>query len=184
MPQSVPALVLVGTSGHCGQLGLCANPIPSVAKGNSHVQPFPRMRISFLPLSGDPEVSTQLWGAWSAGWGAWQEAVGQTPPDTLHGVKFPAGPSFPPLPGQDPMQLPAGMREPVWWVRMETWMFPSVLPHGSSLPSLSILQIFLGQNQKLDVEIMDSQKTLFLLLGRAVTGSRDMSHVPCLSNPL
>lgn len=49
-------------SGRRGRVCLCPGPLPSRAGGNGRIQPFPRMRISFLPLSGDPEVNTQLWG--------------------------------------------------------------------------------------------------------------------------
>lgn len=55
-------------SGGHGWVCLCPGPLPTTAAGgNGRVQPFPRMRISFLPLSGDPEVNTQPWGARPAG---------------------------------------------------------------------------------------------------------------------
>lgn len=60
---------------------LCLVPLPTAAGGNGRVQPFPRMRISFLPLSRDPEVSTQQpQGARPRGQGFWLGGGGTDPP--------------------------------------------------------------------------------------------------------
>lgn len=70
-------------SGCRGWVCQCPGPFPTAAGGNGRVQPFPRMRISFLPLSRDPEVSTQPRGTWPAergGGGRLGGGGAETPP--------------------------------------------------------------------------------------------------------
>lgn len=58
----------------CDPTGTEPSPVFQPAGGSGRVLPFPRMRISFLPLSGDPGVSTQPWGtgrgSLAGNWGA------------------------------------------------------------------------------------------------------------------
>jgi len=106
--------LVTGTGGY-GRVCVGPSPLPTAAGGSGRVQPFPRMRISFLPLSGDPEVSTQPWGARHAGHGGPVWEVGGRDPPMTHspGCRSRQEPPFPPPTRLGPpTAAPAGTREP------------------------------------------------------------------------
>lgn len=148
--------------GRRGRVCRCPGPLPTTAGGNGRVQPFPRMRISFLPLSRDPEVSTQPQGSRPAGWwepaGTWRA---ETPPTPSPGCSSRQDPPFPPPAWPGPRaaaqagggQLPAGTREPALGGAQDGDLrpFPSLLPYSFVPPPFAqpecAADIFGGKKQ-------------------------------------
>lgn len=145
----------------CDPTGTEPSPVFQPAGGSGRVLPFPRMRISFLPLSGDPGVSTQPWGT---GRGSLAGNWGAETPGTALGV-----PPLPPQPGRDP----ENERDGFWGGGDTGWRHAAI----SSSPSLffptpGALRGFRGRGEG----ILAFPETLFPQLGRA--GSGDTLHFP------